>query len=447
MADEKPDRTVGSSLSLPAVLATVVALVIVFGGFVTYRSLSTSEAHRQIVIATGPEDGIYHALGVAAGRMLEKEGVVGTAEVMTSEGSIANARLIGGLDGGADLAFIQSDTPFNDQVRLITTLYDEVLHILIAKEVAEEIQSVFDLRGRRVALGAEGSGTRPLAERVLAHFQVEASEDLDVSPQEAATGLVDGSIDAAFVLSAIPSPLVSDLALQDAVRFLSLGDAQELGNESAALALVHPTLRGTTIPRSTYVRLPEKPVSTIAVAALFVASRDLDPNLVRDITKALFKNRSKAVDLENEGLVVAGRIREDYRPEASFVAYHEGAVAYYERADPPFYVEYAETMSLALTLLVGAYSGYIALREWMRRRMKNRIDGFYLKVERLTGNLSSLSLEQLAENRDALERLRSQAFSDLVAERLRADESFTIFQDHVRGQLASIDARIAEQSA
>jgi TRAP transporter TAXI family solute receptor len=447
MADEKPDRTVGSSLSLPAVLATVVALVIVFGGFVTYRSLSTSEAHRQIVIATGPEDGIYHALGVATGRMLEKEGVVGTAKVMTSEGSIANARLIGGLDGGADLAFIQSDTPFNDQVRLITTLYDEVLHILIAKEVAEEIQSVFDLRGRRVALGAEGSGTRPLAERVLAHFQVEASEDLDVSPQEAATGLVDGSIDAAFVLSAIPSPLVSDLALQDAVRFLSLGDAQELGNESAALALVHPTLRGTTIPRSTYVRLPEKPVSTIAVAALFVASRDLDPNLVRDITKALFKNRSKAVDLENEGLVVAGRIREDYRPEASFVAYHEGAVAYYERADPPFYVEYAETMSLALTLLVGAYSGYIALREWMRRRMKNRIDGFYLNVERLTGNLSSLSLEQLAENRDALERLRSQAFSDLVAERLRADESFTIFQDHVRGQLASIDARIAEQSA
>jgi TRAP-type uncharacterized transport system substrate-binding protein len=431
MSVEKRDRGVGSSLSIPTVIAAVVALAIVVGGFGTYRSLSDSDADRQVVIATGPETGIYHALGVALGSMVEEEGVVGTATVQPTKGSLANARLISGLDGGADFAFIQSDTPFDDQVRLIAPLYDEVLHILIAKGAAEEIRTVFDLRGRRVALGAEGSGTRPLAERVLAHFQVEVS--------------IDGSIDAAFVLSAIPSPLVTDLARQDAVRFLSLGDAQELGNESAALALVHPTVRGTTIPRSTYVRLPDKPVSTIAVSALLVASRDLDGELVRDFTAAIFKNRSKAVELEDEGLVVAGRIREDYRPEAQFVPYHAGAVAYYERADPPFYVEYAETMSLALTLLVGAYSGFFALREWMRRRMKNRIDGYYLEVERLSGDLSSLSPEQLAENRDALEKVRSRAFSDLVAERLRADESFTIFQDHVRSQLASIEARIAEQ--
>jgi hypothetical protein len=447
MVDEKPARGVGSSLSISAALAAIGALVIIAGGLVTYRSLSTSEAHRQIVIATGPEDGIYHALGVAFGQMLEKESVVGTATVQPSEGSIANARLIAGFDGGADLAFIQSDTPFNDQVRLIAALYDEVLHILIAKEVAGEIHSVLDLRGRRVALGAEGSGTRPLAERILEHFQVDVGEDLDVSPQEAAAGLGDGSIDAAFVLSAIPSPLVSDLAQQDAVRFLSLGDAQELGNESAALALVHPSLHGTTIPKSTYVRLPQRPVSTIAVSALLVASRGLNADLVRDCTAALFRNRSKSVELEEEGLVVAGRIREDYRPKANIFPYHDGAVAYYERADPPFYVEYAETMSLALTLLVGAYSGYLALREWMRRRMKNRIDAFYLQVESLTGDLGALALEELTGCRDDLEKVRSQAFSDLVAERLRADESFTIFQDYVGGQLASIDARIAEKSS
>jgi TRAP transporter TAXI family solute receptor len=446
MVDEERDRGAGSSFSIPGVIAAIVALAIVVGGFAAYRSLSDSDAHRHLVIATGPETGIYHALGVALSRMLEREGVVGTATVQPTGGSVVNAQLVGASEGGADLAFIQSDTPSNDQVRLVASLYDEVLHILIAKDVADEIRSVFDLRGRRVALGAEGSGTRPLAERVLAHFQVEVGEDLAVSPQEAAAGLVDGSIDAVFILSAIPSPLVSDLAQRDAVRFLSLGDAQESGNEAEALALVHPTLRGTTIPRSTYVRLPQRPVSAVALSALLVASRDLDPELVRDVTAAIFKNRSRAVGLEDEELVVAGRIRESYRPGANFVPYHQGAVAYYEREDPPFYVEYAETMSLALTLLVGVYSGYIAFREWMRRRMKNRIDVYYLKVEQLTESLSSLSLEQLAENRDALEKVRSQAFSDLVAERLRADESFRIFQDHVRGQLASIDARIAEQS-
>jgi hypothetical protein len=79
--------------------------------------------------------------------------------------------------------------------------------------------------------------------------------------------------------------------------------------------------------------------------------------------------------------------------------------------------------------------------------MKNRIDAFYLQVESLTGDLGALALEELTGCRDDLEKVRSQAFSDLVAERLRADESFTIFQDYVGGQLASIDARIAEKSS
>lgn len=446
MVEDDRDPGVGSALSIPAAVAAALALLIIVGGLFIYRSLSGDEAHRQLVIATGPETGIYQALGVALGRMLENEEVVGRAVVKSTEGSIANAALLGGPEKKADLAFIQSDTPVDDDVRLVAALYEEVLHILIAKEVAEGIRTIFDLRGRRVALGEEGSGTRPIAERVLAHFQVEVAEDLAVSPREAVDGLMDGSVDAAFLLSAIPSPLVSELAQRDAVRFLSLGDAQELGNESAALALVHPPLRGTIIPRSTYVRLPEQPVSTIEVSALLVASRELDAELVRECTAALFRNRSKAIELEEEGLVVAARVREDYRPEATFVPYHPGAVAYYEREEPPFYVEYAETISLAFTLLVGAYSGYIALREWMRRRMKNRIDAYYLEADRLAGDLSALSPQELAEHRDALEKVRHRAFSDLVQERLRADESFTIFQDYVRGQLDSIDARIAEKS-
>ena len=108
---------------------------------------------------------------------------------------------------------------------------------------------------------------------------------------------------------------------------------------------------------------------------------------------------------------------------------------------------YAEAISLGLTLLVGAYSGYIALREWMKRKMKNRIDAYLLEVEEQTADLGSLSIEELLQHRDALDGIRHRAFSDLVAERLLADQSFTIFQNHMRDEFAAIEARIKEQSA
>jgi len=444
MANPDSDQDVGSSLPIPAIIATIVAVGVIVGGFLAYRTTSSDGAGREIVIATGPETGTYHALGLAVAKVLETEGVVKTVTVLPTNGSVENMRRIGGLDGGADIAFIQSDTPPNHRARLIAPLYEEVLHIMVARKVADEIQTVHDLSGRRVSLGAEGSGTRQVAERVLEHFRVAVGEDLPLQPREAIDGLIDGSVDVAFLLTAIPSRMVELLGHRDAARFLSLGDAQEFANEADALALVYPSLKATTIPRATYVRLPEKPVSTIAVSALLVASGGLDPGLVQSITSTLFERRSSLAGPEGGELQVARHIREHYQPGSAVIPYHDGAVAYYHREEPPFFVEYAEAISLALTLLVGLYSIYVAFREWMRRRMKNRIDAYYLEVDRLSLELGALSLQELVEHRDALDDVRHRAFSDLVNERLRADESFTIFQNFLSNELASIEARIAK---
>jgi TRAP transporter TAXI family solute receptor len=429
-----------------AIIATVIALAVIVGGFYTYRTVSGDQARHQIVIATGAESGTYHALGKALARVLEGEEVVHSAVVRSTGGSVENMGLIGASSDGADLAFVQSDTPPPTDARLIAPLYDEVLHILIGKTSAAEIRTIFDLRGRRVSLGPPGSGTRQLSQRVLGHFGVAVGQDLALLPEEASAGLIDGSVDAAFILNAIPSQMIVDLAEQDAVRFLSLGDAQEYGNEADALALVFPSIRGTTIPRSTYVRVPQEPVRTIEVSAMLIARRNLNQDLVRAITATVFENRSGSGGLEGTNLGVASRIREDYRPGTVTIPYHRGAVNYYHREEPSFFVEYAEAISLGLTLLVGLYSGSIAFREWMRRRMKNRIDAYLLEVEKQTADLSLLSLDQLVEHRDALDEVRHRAFSDLVTERLLADESFTIFQNHLRDEFAAIEARITEKS-
>ncbi len=441
------EKDVGSSIPIPAILASVVALALIVGGFYGYRMVSGDQAQHEIVIATGPETGTYHALGEALARVLEGASVVESAEVLSTGGSVENMDRIDGAGGSADLAFVQSDTPTGNNARLVAPLYNEVLHILVSRLDADEIRSVYDLRGRRVSLGPAGSGTRQLSKRVLNHFGAEVGEDLALLPAEAMAGLIDGSVDAAFILSAIPSRMITELAEKDAIRFLSLGDAQEFGNESDALALVFPSIRGTTIPRSTYVRLPEEPVQTIEVSAMLIARRGLGTDLVRTITAALFERRLDSAGLEEADLAVVRRIREDYRPGSVTIPYHRGAVAYYHREEPAFFVEYAEAISLGLTLLVGLYSGYIALREWMRRRMKNRIDAYLLEVESQSADIASLSLEKLIEHRDALDEVRHRAFSDLVSERLLADESFTIFQNHLRDEFSAIEARIQEKAS
>ena len=69
------------------------------------------------------------------------------------------------------------------------------------------------------------------------------------------------------------------------------------------------------------------------------------------------------------------------------------------------------------------------------------------KLVAQTADLATLSLEKLIEHRDALDEVRHRAFSDLVSERLLADESFTIFQNHLRDEFSAIEARIQEKTA
>ena len=150
-------------------MASLVAVVILAVGIYFYRSVSGEVVHRQIVIATGPESGTYHALGEALQRILENTGAFASVSTRITDGSEENIRLIGGTEGEGivDLAFVQGDGARGASTRLVTTLYNEALHILINTSDAGEIKTIYDLQDKRVALGPAGSGTRDLSTKVL----------------------------------------------------------------------------------------------------------------------------------------------------------------------------------------------------------------------------------------------------------------------------------------
>ena len=429
---------VGASIPLIAVIASLVAVIAIAAGVYLYRTVSQEVAHSSIVIATGPPSGTYHAVGKALQRVLGQSSVYPSAVVRATDGSVENIQLLARPDTDVDLAFIQGDATLSTDARLVTVLFKEVLHILVSARPLQNIDSIFDLQGKRVALGLPGSGTRELSRRVLQHFGVVVGEDFLVSPSEAAAGLADGSIDAALMVAAIPSDLINDLSQRDAIRFISLGSGEGEGGETHALELLFPGVKRETIPRGTYGRLPQQAIQTIGVDALLVARAGLNGILVRAIIGDIFDNRSGLTGVEEGDHIPARIIRENYDPANVTVPYHRGAIAYYRREEPPFFVEYAEALSLGLTLMLAIYSGYIAFRELVRRRMKNRVDAYLLEVERLASNLNAMSREELLVRQATMEALRRAAFADLVAERLLADEAFTILQNHLRDELMEV---------
>jgi TRAP transporter TAXI family solute receptor len=144
-------------------------------------------------IATGGTVGTYFPIGglIAAAlsnppgsRACEDGGSCGVpgmvATAVSSNGSVANAALIG--SGGAQSGFVQSDIaywaytgtgiydglPRIDSLRVIANLFPESMHLVVRK--GSGINSVCDLKGKRVSLDEPGSGTLVDARLILAAY-------------------------------------------------------------------------------------------------------------------------------------------------------------------------------------------------------------------------------------------------------------------------------------
>jgi uncharacterized protein len=221
---------------------------------------------------------------------------------------------------------------------------------------------------------------------------------------------------------------------------LTLGDAGRPGNALEGLRIDMPYLKPALIPARTYGPHQPHPVGSVAVQALLVTRRDVPEELVRETTRLLFENK---VSLARHH-PIAGRLWENADARGLRFPFHEGAAAWYRRDDPSFLAIYAPAMSLALTLLLAFGSAGLGAREWLRREKKDRIDDYYLKLEDLTAELhagqSSAALEGM---RADLLALRRDAFHELVAEHLEANESFRIFQDFLGAQMSEVDRLLA----
>lgn len=169
-----------------------------------------------IRLATGFEGGAYHRYGEAYREALAKEGI--EVVLRTTQGTGENLELL--AKGEVDLAFVQGGVgtaAAYPELRSLASLYYEPLWVFVPS--AAEFRDLRDLAGKRLAIGSEGSGTHPVAKRLLELNGVKA-EVLSLGGVEGRAALLEGRIDALFLVGSPEIPLVRALCVEPRVRLL-----------------------------------------------------------------------------------------------------------------------------------------------------------------------------------------------------------------------------------
>ncbi len=284
-------------------------------------------APAKLRFVTGGESGTYYAFGsVIAQHATNNAGI----EVVGVVGNGSQANIMELEDKNAELAFCQSDvmayayegtnlfdTPV-DCFSTVAVLYTEQVQIVT---LDENIKTVADLKGKKVSIGAAGSGVYFNAVDILAAYGL--SED-DIEPTyqsfgDSADSLKDGKIDAAFVVAGAPTTAITDLATTKNVSLVSLDD-----EHIAKLLDASPYYTECTISKDTYGTAED--VKTVGVGAVILARNDVSEDAIYALCKDIFDNAANLTDSHAK----YAELNLEYATSCTTVPYHPGAAKYFE---------------------------------------------------------------------------------------------------------------------
>ncbi len=226
----------------------------------------------KIIFASGGQGGAYQAYAERYKVLFASVGV--EVEVLTTAGSIENLELL--RNGDADMALLQGGTAeAKDAEDLISLggIFKEPLWVFVRADVGA--QSFGDLRNLRVAIGAEGSGTRMLVKQMQSEFggAWAASASLPLSGTAAEEALLAGEVDAAAFSASVDADYIGELLSYPRIALLPFDSAPGIARRNAALAPV-TLLKGVVDVGDD---IPAADVQLIAPVAQLAARKELHP--------------------------------------------------------------------------------------------------------------------------------------------------------------------------
>lgn len=270
-------------------------------------------------IGSGSKGGVYYpiAYGIASAisnppmsKSCEQGGNCGVPGLVASAeptgGSVAN------VDGLTMEKFhagiVQSDVaywaytgtgPFrtrkrNENLCAIASLYNEAFHLV--RSASAQIEDVIDLKGKRVALGAPGSGSLIGAQLVVRAYGFAENKDfqmIEADFQSAQQMMTDGQIDAFAYVTAFPNDAINKMTKTTGARVVSVS-----GKGRDKLVKRFPFYTAEKIPAGTYAG-QDNDKKTLAVPALLISRKSLPDDKVYKVTKAFWKNPATRSIMDN----------------------------------------------------------------------------------------------------------------------------------------------------
>lgn len=267
------------------------------------------EQKKFLNIATGGTAGTYYPIGGAMAEILNKDIPGMNASAQSTGATVANINML--KDGSVDLAIVQNDITYYavngtemfegkkvNNLKGIASLYPETCQIVTMDNSG--IKSIADLKGKRVAVGAAGSGVEANARQIMEAYGI-TYDDIEVqylSFGEASSALKDGNVDAAFITAGFPTAAIQDITSQNKIRLLSVDDAH-----ADQLIAKYPFYTKTTIPAGTYPGFDED-TPAVSVMAMLVCNDKVDEQMGYDIAKALFTNLDRLQAAHSVGKLI-----------------------------------------------------------------------------------------------------------------------------------------------
>ena len=307
--------------------AVFAAMVVFFTGC---NGNSDVEGKKFLNIGTGGTAGTYYPIGGAMAEILNKEIPGMSASAQSTGASVANVNMLG--DGTIDLATVQNDIAYYaahgtemfvdkkvDGLKGVASLYPETCQFVTLK--SSGIKSLSELKGKRIAVGAVGSGVEANVRQILAVYGI-SYDDIDaqyLSFAEGASALKDGNVDVAVLTAGYPTASVQDIAAQNPVRLLPV-------EEEVADALIakYPFYTKTVIPAGVYAG-DDEVVPSVSVMAMLVAGPTVNEELGYKVTKAIFSH----LDRLQAAHAVGKQITRDSVKAGMSLPMNEGAEKYF----------------------------------------------------------------------------------------------------------------------
>lgn len=289
--------------------------------------MSNAASAQELRIGTASLGGAYYPMGQALSNMVNKHAEGYTMVPIVTGGGAENPRLVasGEVDLGiapASLSFLatKGKGPYKEalDIKAMGQLHSSILHMVTLP--GNGIDSIADLKGKRVAVGPAGGGTLAITRNMFKLYGM-TMEDIVPSFLSYADGfsqLSDGNVDAAFALAGFPTSAVIQASATNELQFIELGE-----EKMAELTTKFPYYTNVTVPADVYDSGND--IVVIGSANMLIASGDLDDARATVLLEAIYGNL--------DDLIAENALAKQIVPKASLdlpIPLHPAAQAYFE---------------------------------------------------------------------------------------------------------------------